>query len=446
VASEYRYAFEKGVTEIMTQVANEVISNLDYLVAPDGSRVRGSLFSDEDLYRRELDTIFAKSWLFVAHESQIQGAGDWVRSAMGDDPVIVVRGRDGHIHVHFNQCAHRGMPLCRADSGSSRAFTCSNHGWSFRLDGSLSGVPRRQYYGDKLDMAQHGLKSVPRVETYRGLIFANFDPDAVPLIDYLGEMAWYLDVTLDHTPSGTVLLDGCARWELAMNWKWPSEGNTADIYHAETTHRSVYNMFPSSVANAVLDYSYQVTTDSEHYMVLGLVPEAEMDNPENANPINGSPEIVTEYYSSLLPSVLERLGPVRSRMRQVAGLVWPNLAIIPSIGSIHVIQPKGAQLSEIWSWQLVDRDAPDDVKQAIRRTATALFGPGGLIEQDDGENWTALTKSAAGHRSSANYFDVSMGIDGDFVHPELPGISGPMMSEHNIRGFYRRWRKEIGQA
>jgi nitrite reductase/ring-hydroxylating ferredoxin subunit len=434
------------VAENMTQFAYGAISDLDCLVAQDGSRVRGSLFSDDDLYRRELETIFAKSWLFVAHESQIHAPGDWVRSVMGDDPVIVVRDRSGSIHVHFNQCAHRGMPLCRADSGSSRAFTCSNHGWSFKLDGSLAGVPRRQYYGDSFDKKQHGLKSVPRVETYRGLIFANFDPDAGSLIDYLGDMAWYLDVVLDHTPAGTVLLDGCARWELPMNWKWPSEGNTADIYHAETTHRSIYNMFPSSVADAALNHSYQVTTDSEHYLVLGLVPETEMDRPESANPINGAPEVVTDYYASLLPSVVERLGPVRSRMRPVAGLIWPNLAIIPSIGSIHVIQPKGARWSEIWSWQLVDRDAPDEVKQAIRRTATTLFGPAGLIEQDDGENWSALTRSAAGHHSSANYFDVSMGIDSDFIHPELPGVSGPMMSEHNIRGFYRRWRKEIGGA
>ena len=34
-----------------------------------------AIFSDEELYRRELEQVFLRSWLFVGHESQIPGPG-----------------------------------------------------------------------------------------------------------------------------------------------------------------------------------------------------------------------------------------------------------------------------------------------------------------------------------------------------------------------------------
>ncbi|MGH7844362.1 MAG: hypothetical protein ACREQW_04205 [Candidatus Binatia bacterium] len=42
-----------------------------------------------------------------------------------------------------------------------------------------------------------------QLESYKGLIFATFDSKAPPLPEYLGDMAWYLDILLDRREGGT---------------------------------------------------------------------------------------------------------------------------------------------------------------------------------------------------------------------------------------------------
>ena len=73
--------------------------------------------------------------------------------------------------------------------------------------GALSGVPHlKDFYYDELDREQWGLVPVAQLDSYRGLIFATFDPAAPPLRQYLGEMAWYLDVFFDRREGGVEVL------------------------------------------------------------------------------------------------------------------------------------------------------------------------------------------------------------------------------------------------
>src|SRR5207244_2356927 len=68
---------------------------------------------------------------------------------MGEDPVIVSRQRDGGIRAVLNVCRHRGMRVCRQDSGNTKRFTCAFHGWSYDTSGTLVQVPREDegYHG-----------------------------------------------------------------------------------------------------------------------------------------------------------------------------------------------------------------------------------------------------------------------------------------------------------
>ena len=100
------------------------------------------IFTSQAIYEDELERIFTRSWLFVGHESQIAGPGDFILGRMGEESVILNRDRNGKIHVLLNNCRHRGMRVCRYDQGNARKFACPYHGWVYSDAGELIGVPK----------------------------------------------------------------------------------------------------------------------------------------------------------------------------------------------------------------------------------------------------------------------------------------------------------------
>src|SRR5262249_14289991 len=102
--------------------------------------------------------------------------------------------------------------------------TCSYHGWTYRNDGALVGVPflKEAYYG-ALERERWGLIPVAQLDSYKGLLFATFDREAPPLREYLGEMTWYLDAFFDRREGGIEVVGGMHKWVMPCNWKFPAE-------------------------------------------------------------------------------------------------------------------------------------------------------------------------------------------------------------------------------
>ncbi|HZP26969.1 MAG TPA: Rieske 2Fe-2S domain-containing protein, partial [Dehalococcoidia bacterium] len=97
------------------------------LVDIENTRVSRRIFIEQEIYEQELERIFARCWLFLAHECMIPNPGDFYTTTMGEDPVIVVRDSSGNINAFINSCRHRGMKVCRADVGNAASFTCAYH-------------------------------------------------------------------------------------------------------------------------------------------------------------------------------------------------------------------------------------------------------------------------------------------------------------------------------
>ena len=102
------------------------------------------VFNNREIHELELRRIFARSWVFIAHQTEIPNPGDFVTRPIGEDPFICVRDDEGAIHVLLNSCRHRGAQLCRVEMGNTRGFTCPFHGWSYKTNGELVGVPARR--------------------------------------------------------------------------------------------------------------------------------------------------------------------------------------------------------------------------------------------------------------------------------------------------------------
>src|SRR5919198_5176126 len=152
--------------------------------------VSRDIFVSDDVWRLEIERIFDRTWIFLAHETEILKPGDFVTRNMGRAPVAVVRDNDATVHALLNSCRHRGAKVCRAESGNARHFVCPYHGWTYERSGRLVTTTFDKHLPKDFDFSQHGLLRVPRLEVYKGLIFGSWNTDVLPLADYLGDIGW----------------------------------------------------------------------------------------------------------------------------------------------------------------------------------------------------------------------------------------------------------------
>jgi phenylpropionate dioxygenase-like ring-hydroxylating dioxygenase large terminal subunit len=213
--------------------------DFDHLIQDD--RVHRLLYTDEAIFRAEMTKIFGAVWVYLAHESQIPGNDDYVKSHLGLRPIVVVRDSQGRIRALYNRCTHRGSTVCRRETGSAKAFQCPYHGWTFLNSGRISGVPWPEGYAEDFSDSKFNLAQVPRVESYRGFIFGTLNLDAPTLIDYLGPVAGPLGEWLDRHPGGEITLANANRLKFKGNWKLLYD-NSADGYHVVFSHRSLLAM------------------------------------------------------------------------------------------------------------------------------------------------------------------------------------------------------------
>ena len=143
-----------------------MVTKVKDMVDADNGLLSRRIFIEQEIYEQELENIFARCWLFLCHETQIPNPGDFITSYMGEDPVLVVRDKQGKINAFLNVCRHRGNRLCRADTGNAAAFICAYHGWAYGNDGGLQAVPNLQdAYYDELDTNKWGLIPVAQMDS-----------------------------------------------------------------------------------------------------------------------------------------------------------------------------------------------------------------------------------------------------------------------------------------
>ena len=129
--------------------------------------------------QREQDAIFAPLVAARRARRRRRRPGSFLTAQVGAESVLVVRGDDGELRAFRNVCRHRAARLREGRGECGKALRCPYHGWTYRTDGRLIGVPEGRGF-DGLDKSALPLMPA-RVETFAGLVFVTLDPDAPPL-------------------------------------------------------------------------------------------------------------------------------------------------------------------------------------------------------------------------------------------------------------------------
>ena len=294
------------------------------------------IFADPAIYQQELEQIFARCWLYLAHDRQLPRPGDFLGAVMGEEAVLVTRAGDGQVHAFLNTCRHRGNRVCRADQGRATAFVCPCHGWTYDNTGRLSGVPGyKELYHAALDRKHWGPVPVAQVASYKGLIFGTFDPQAPPLAEYLGDMRWDLDLLLEQ--GELVAVPGIARWTMECNWKFAADNAIGDMYHGGIAHRSAL-LAGHSGASGVRGNSLGSGQQGPGFSVIteyGYGFNANLVNPASVQANNPL------AYWRQDRAVQERLGPLRSKVNRANLNVFHNLFVNSGSRQLMLRNPQG---------------------------------------------------------------------------------------------------------
>jgi phenylpropionate dioxygenase-like ring-hydroxylating dioxygenase large terminal subunit len=441
-----------------------VLGELGSLVGWEQGRVSPAIYFDQEVYRRELERIFAEGWVPVGHEDMVRNPGDYVTNYLGEVPVIVVRDRAGTVRVLVNKCRHRGNQVCLFDRGNVPGFTCSYHGWAYGIDGRLVGVPQEQeFYHGALEKDRWGLEEAA-VVNFCGLVFASLSREPPVFEDWLGDdVRWWLrHFVLAEPVGGLEALPGWHRYESPANWKLIAENFIGDNYHFAHTHTSwlrVRHAFqergirtpmttaPHSALHGSAKYSVTAGYRSRAPLGLGAMlthSEALRERDlADARPLGPAAVEWVRDRNDRMSKALAGYDPRPAYFGH--GLLFPNLGLMgyvsPMTGKHFLLfHPRGPAAHEIWQWTMVEREAPEPVKELAVQRVYQGQAMAGVIAPDDVENFERIVEASHSPRTwrqPMNY-EIHLGHDQDQL-AHLPGNIGAEPSEVNQREFYRFW-------
>lgn len=407
-------------------------------------RVHRDAYVDPAVFEAEIDRIFGTAWVYVGHESEVRESGCFMTTTIGNQPVILVRSQDGEIRVLFNRCTHRAATVCQERRGRTTFFRCPYHAWTFRPDGTLGSFAFPDGYDDPgIKREDYALGRVPRVDSYRGFIFASLAATGPSLIEHLGNAAPYIDLFADLSPTGRFLVGkpGEHRYSYRGNWKTSME-NSVDGYHTNFVHSAfLEEVAPNRAAfRTFASKSPCTTVDLGNGHSLLDIRQALGDVLE-VKPTK------TAYGQAHKAALIERLGAERTReVFRSSGaqgwnlLVYPNLSFIQF--HIRVTHPRAVDRTEVDMFPLLFDGGSAELNDERLRGHEIFYGPGGGGVNADLEVYHRVQDGLAAQ--SVEWLSFERGRN-----RTIAGANGELIGhasdEHPQRGFYRQWLADMNR-
>jgi p-cumate 2,3-dioxygenase alpha subunit len=374
--------------------------------------VNRAAFTDSEVFKEEKRQVLNRSWVFLGQDSEIRNSNDYITRRILDYSLIFCRDRSGKVRAYYNSCPHRGAVICRDAAGSRKSFSCPYHGWTFTNAGKL--IDQSARYGYPEDFAadgSHDLVEVPRISTRSGFWFVNFDKNAAPLDDYLGDAADRIDMIAEHSAVGLEVINGCHEYYIRANYKLMCE-NSYDGYHLNITHASYVDYMKEVTKGIVWDPA--AMTNHSRALTHGHAC-FEMDIPAGRPiaqwlPIWG--EAVRAEIESKQAEVYARLGEERGSF--VAK--WHrNMIIFPATVMndqqsilIRSLLPISHNETIVRAWALGPVDESPLLRKVRLENVLSFLGPGGFATPDDVEMLESCQR--AYESSTQEWNDVSKGF------------------------------------
>ncbi len=252
-------------------------------------------FVSAEIFAREQEKIFARTWLLVGRAADLRNPGDYLLAQIADESVIVVRDKTNQVRGFYNVCRHRGARMCEEEAGHLSAIPCPYHAWTYALDGKLIGAPDMETGFNK---SAYGLAQV-RVELWEGFIFANLNEDTTPWADWFAPLKnKFADWKLASLRSAQRI-----EYDVKANWKLVFQ-NYSECYHCSGVHPELTKLSPSdSAENDLIEGRFL-----GGLMRIEKGKSLSKSGRHCALPINvNDPQLV--YYYSIFPNMLLSLHP-----------------------------------------------------------------------------------------------------------------------------------------
>jgi Rieske 2Fe-2S family protein len=379
-----------------------------------GHTLAREFYNDPALYEFDSAAVFSRSWLLVGFESQLSETGAYIALTIGQNPLIVLRGRDGVIRGFHNACRHRGAKLCADGSGRSSKIICPYHKWTYEIDGRLIGAARMP---EDFRMQDHGLSPI-RVESLEGCIYAAITNDAPDFNVFRDAVKPFLRAY--HLAEAKVAFESTmiekANWKLVME-------NARECYHCASSHPELKLSFPITYGiGAAKDVTVHNDRFAARMQELGL----------SVLPVEGSWWYTERYALNPGMETISMDGkPVVKRrlidrLEPEIGAVWwatqPNTFChaLSDYAFTFAVVPLGPQETRVDSKWLVHKDAVEGVDYTIE----------GLTE-----TWT---KTNLQDRELAE--NNQRGVNG------LGYKSGPYSLEEDFVARFVNWYREVART
>ena len=198
------------------------------------STLPSEMYLSSDYLEAEVDRIFARTWQLVAHRHELARPGDFKPATILDEPILLTHAQDGKLRGFYNVCRHRAAQVVTT-RGNRKSLQCGYHGWVYGLDGKLQ-TAREMEGTENFDKADFGLVPV-RVDTLGPFIFANLDPHAAQLADWIGAVP--AEIAAAGYDIDTMRLIERRDYTIACNWKVYVD-NYLEGYHLPIAHPGLF--------------------------------------------------------------------------------------------------------------------------------------------------------------------------------------------------------------